>query len=85
MKPSLKTYNNISVRQGQTVTNVRKHDEWIYLTHIENHFKKVLRTKLKHHKKDKIERNKKEYLREFKKHIRNIENVISFQNDSGER
>ena len=29
--------------------------------------------------KEKIERNKNEYLREFKKHIRNIESVISFQ------
>ena len=30
--------------------------------------------------KGKIERNQKEYLREFAKHTRNLENVISFQN-----
>mgnify|MGYP001162348075 FL=1 len=76
---SLKTYNNISVRQGQTVTNVRKHADG-YLTHIENHFKKLQDKVKTSGAKDKIERNKKEYLREFKKHIRNIENVISFQN-----
>ena len=75
---SLKTYNNLNVREGQTIKNVRQHAQG-YLDHIANHFDKNKDKVKTLGAKEKIERNKNEYLREFKKHIRNIESVISFQ------
>ena len=75
---SLKTYNNLKVREGQTIKNVRQHAQG-YLDHIANHFDKNKDKVKTLGAKEKIERNKNEYLREFKKHIRNIESVISFQ------
>jgi len=75
---SLKTYNNLKVREGQTIKNVRQHAQG-YLDRIANHFDKNKDKVKTLGAKEKIERNKNEYLREFKKHIRNIESVISFQ------
>ena len=74
---SLKTYNNISVRQGQTVTNVRKHADG-YLTHIENHFNKLQDKVKTSGAKDKIERNKKK-LEKLADQL--LKNEVIFKND----
>ena len=62
---SLKTYNNLKVREGQTIKNVRQHAQG-YLDHIENHFDKNKDKVKTLEQKEKIERNKNEYLREFR-------------------
>jgi hypothetical protein len=76
---SFKTYLNTFVRKGLVVKDVKSASR-DYLNHLENHFNKNKDKVKTSGAKEKIERNKKEYLREFNKHIRNIENVISFQN-----
>ena len=70
---SFKTYLNTFVKDVKSASRD-------YLNHLENHFNKNKDKVKTSGAKEKIERNKKEYLREFNKHIRNIENVISFQN-----
>ena len=76
---SFKTYLNTFVRKRLVVKDVKSASR-DYLNHLENHFNKNKDKVKTSGAKEKIERNKKEYLREFNKHIRNIENVISFQN-----
>ena len=75
---SLKTYNNTKVRQGKPITNPRAHSQG-YITHVENHFDKEI-DKLKTDKsKDVLETKKKEYVREFKRDLGNLEYVITLQ------
>ena len=76
---SLKTYNNTKVRQGEEIKNVKQHALG-YLQHIEMHFEKLKQKVKTQGAKDKFDRNKKEYVREFSKHIRNLENILLFQN-----
>ena len=76
---SLKTYNNTKVRQGEEIKNVKQHAQG-YLQHIEMHFEKLKQKVKTQGAKDKFDRNKKEYVREFSKHIRNLENILLFQN-----
>ena len=76
---SFKTYLNTFVRKGLVVKDVKSASR-DYLNHLENHFNRNKDKVKTSGAKEMIERNKKEYLREFNKHIRNIENVISFQN-----
>ena len=76
---SLKTYNNIKVRQGETIKNVKQHAKG-YIDHIEMHFEKLKQKVKTQGAKDKFDRNKKEYIREFTKHLKNLENIILFQN-----
>ena len=44
------------------------------------HFEKLKQKVKTQGAKDKFDRNKKEYVREFSKHIRNLENILIFQN-----
>ena len=75
---SLKTYNNTKVRQGKPITNPRAHSQG-YISHVENHFNKEI-DKLKTDKsKDVLETKKKEYVREFKRDLGNLEYVIALQ------
>ena len=75
---SLKTYNNTKVRAGQNIKDPRAHANG-YIAHVENHFKKEI-DKLKTDKsKQELEKKKTEYVREFKKGLRNLEQVIAFQ------
>ena len=76
---SLKTYNNTKVRQGEEIKNVKQHAQG-YLQHIEMHFEKLKQKVKTQGAKDKFDRNKKEYIREFTKHLKNLENIILFQN-----
>ena len=76
---SFKTYLNTFVRKGLVVKDVKGATVG-YLKHVDNHFTKMKDKVKTSGAKGKIERNQKEYLREFAKHTRNLENVISFQN-----
>jgi len=75
---SYKTYNNTKVRAGQAVKDPKGHANG-YITHVENHFQKEIE-KLKTQKsKDVLETKKTEYLREFKKALPNLQQVIALQ------
>jgi len=75
---SYKTYNNTKVRAGQAVKDPKGHANG-YITHVENHFQKEIE-KLKTQKsKDVLETKKTEYLREFKKMLPNLQQVIALQ------
>ena len=76
---SLKTYNNSMVRKGQKITNAKAHAQG-YVKWVEDAFQKNI-DKLKTPKnKEVLEQNKKETVREIKKHITNLTNIIEFQN-----
>ena len=75
---SLKTYNNSKVRQGQKITDPRGHakgyEKWVSDA-IQKHINKVKSDK----GKDKYRNIQTEYVREVKKHTKNLENIIAFQ------
>jgi len=75
---SLKTYNNSKVRVGENVKDPNQHSKG-YLKWVENHFDKEIK-KLKTEKSQKqLELKKQEYLREFKKTLPNLKQVITLQ------
>jgi len=75
---SLKTYNNTKVRAGQKITDPKGHANG-YITHVENHFQKEI-DKLKTDKsKDVLKTKMTEYIREFKKDLGNLQQMIAFQ------
>ena len=76
---SLKTYNNSKVRVGEKVTNPTSHakgyEKWVFDS-IQKQIDKAKSDK----GKQKYINIQKEYVREVKKHTRNLANVILFQN-----
>jgi hypothetical protein len=76
---SLKTFNNTKVRQGQKVTNPKKH-AIDYASHVQKHFQKQMDKVKTPAAKDKYQKQQREYVREFRKHASNLGNVILFQN-----
>jgi hypothetical protein len=76
---SLKTFNNTKVRQGQKVTNPKKH-AIDYASHVQKHFDKMIDKVKTPAAKDKYKKQQREYVREFRKHASNLGNVILFQN-----
>ena len=76
---SLKTYNNSKVRVGEKVTNPLSHakgyEKWVFDS-IQKQIDKAKSDK----GKQKYANIQKEYVREVKKHTRNLANVILFQN-----
>ena len=76
---SLKTYNNSKVRVGEKVTNPLSHakgyEKWVFDS-IQKQIDKAKSDK----GKQKYINIQKEYVREVKKHTRNLANVILFQN-----
>ena len=76
---SLKTYNNSKVRAGEKITNPKAHakgyEKWVFDS-IQKQIDKAKSDK----GKEKYANIQKEYLREIKKHTRNLEYVITFQN-----
>ena len=76
---SLKTYNNSKVRQGETIKNPKAHaqgyEKWVF----DSIQKQVDKVKSPAGKK-KWENKQKEYVREVKKHVKNLEQVLTFQN-----
>ena len=76
---SLKTYNNSKVRKGEKITNPKSHAQG-YIKWIEDAFQKNIdKLKTPARKKD-LENKKKETVREMKKHISNLTQIITFQN-----
>ena len=76
---SLKTYNNSKVRAGETISNPRAHAQG-YLTWVESTYQKNIDKIKTEKRKEELEKRKQETIRELKKHVINIENLVSFQN-----
>ena len=76
---SLKTFNNTKVREGQKVTNPKKH-AIDYVKYVESHFKKQIDKVKTPAAKDKYKKQQQEYVREFRKHTNNLANIILFHN-----
>ena len=76
---SLKTYNNSKVRAGEKITNPMAHakgyEAWVWDS-VQKQIEKVKSEK----GKDKYRNIQKEYVREVKKHTRNLIQIITFQN-----
>ena len=76
---SLKTYNNSMVRKGQKITNPTSHakgyEDWVKM-----HFDKQIEKVKSPAGKQKYQNMQKEYVREVKKHTKNLANIILFQN-----
>ena len=74
----LKTYNNSKVREGQRITNPKAHavgyEKWVELA-IQKQIDKAKSDK----GKEKYTNIQTEYIREVKKHTKNLENIIAFQ------
>jgi hypothetical protein len=74
----LKTYNNSKVRQGAKITDPKGHakgyEKWVFDA-IQKQIDKVKSEK----GKEKYINLQTEYLREVKKHTKNLENIIAFQ------
>ena len=76
---SLKTYNNSKVRQGQKITNPSAHAKG-YVKWVEDAFQKNIDKLKTPRNKEALEIKKKETVREIKKHVANLSNIIAFQN-----
>ena len=74
---SFKTYQNANIRKGQSIGNPTKFAQ-DYLTHVRVHFDKEISKLKRDDSKEKLENKKNEYLREFKKEMRNLINLVSF-------
>jgi hypothetical protein len=76
---SLKTYNNSKVRAGEIISNPAAHakgyEKWVEMS-IQKQIDKAKSPK----GKEKYQNIQKEYLRETKKHTRNLVQIITFQN-----
>ena len=76
---SLKTYNNSKVRAGEIIKNPKQHSAG-YVKWVENSIQKQI-DKVKSDKgKEKYTNMQKEYVRDFKKHVGNLTQIITFQN-----
>ena len=76
---SLKTFNNTKVREGQPITNPKKHAQQ-YVKYVEQHFQKQMDKVKTPAAKDKYKKQQQEYVREFRKHTNNLSFMILFQN-----
>jgi hypothetical protein len=76
---SLKTYNNSKVRAGVTIKNPRQHALG-YVSWVESALQKQVDKVKTPAGKQKYINKQKEYVREFKKHISNLTQIITFQN-----
>jgi hypothetical protein len=77
---TLKTYNNSKVRVGQKVTNVRQHVAG-YETWVESKFDVAINKLKTPASKEKLEKKKRETIRELKKYDNLLINVVGFQNE----
>ena len=76
---SLKTYNNINVRQGKPITNPKAHAMG-YVKHVELKLQEMIDKSKSPKGKDKYKNLQKEYKREVMKHVKNLTQIITFQN-----
>ena len=76
---SLKTYNNSKVRAGEIIKNPKQHAAG-YVKWVENSIQKQI-DKVKSDKgKEKYTNMQKEYVRDFKKHVNNLTQIITLHN-----
>ena len=76
---SLKTYYNSKVREGKPISNPKGHAEG-YLKWVSNVYDKRIKSLKTEKSQTKVANEQKEMLRELKKHTKNLEQVILFQN-----
>ena len=75
----LKTYNNINVRQGKPISNPKAHAMG-YVKHVELKLQEMIDKSKSSKGKDKYKNLQKEYKREVMKHVKNLTQIITFQN-----
>ena len=75
----LKTYNNINVRQGKPISNPKAHAMG-YVKHVELKLQDMINKSKSPKGKDKYKNLQKEYKREVMKHVKNLTQIITFQN-----
>ena len=75
----LKTYNNINVRQGKPISNPKAHAMG-YVKHVELKLQEMIDKSKSPKGKDKYKNLQKEYKREVMKHVKNLTQIITFQN-----
>jgi hypothetical protein len=76
---SLKTYNNINVRQGKPISNPRAHAQG-YVKHVNDKYNDKVKESKSEAGKKKYSKLKTEYTREMNKHVKNLTTIITFQN-----
>ena len=76
---SLKTYNNSKVRAGEKISNPKAHAQG-YVKWVEISLQKQIDKANSVKGKDKYTNIQKQYIIEVKKHVRNLEQIITFQN-----
>ena len=76
---TLKTYNNSKVRAGEKISNPKAHAQG-YVKWVEISLQKQIDKANSVKGKDKYTNIQKQYIIEVKKHVRNLEQVITFQN-----
>jgi len=75
----IKTYNNISVRQGKPISNPRAHAQG-YIKYVGDKYNDKVKDSKSKAGKDKYSKLKAEYTRELSKHVKNLTEIITFQN-----
>ena len=76
---SYKTYNNTKVREGKPVTNPKRHAMG-YSVFFNSKIQEQIDKMKSPRGKEKYETLQKEYMREFKKHSNNLQQIATFQN-----
>ena len=76
---SLKTYNNINVRQGKPISNPRAHAQG-YVKQVNDKYNDKVKESKSEAGKKKYSKLKTEYTREMNKHVKNLTTIITFQN-----
>ena len=74
-----KTYNNTMVRAGKPITNPKRHAIG-YMTYFKNKMQEQIDKMKSPAGKKKYETIQREYDREFKKHVSNLQQIAFFQN-----
>ena len=75
----LKTYNNTKVREGKPINNPAAHAKG-YVKHVGNKYADKVKDSKSKAGKDKYKNLQKEYTREVNKHVKNLTEIITFQN-----
>ena len=75
----LKTYNNTKVREGKPINNPRAHAQG-YVKHVNDKYADKVKDSKSKAGKDKYKNLQKEYTREVNKHVKNLTEIITFQN-----
>ena len=75
----IKTYNNISVRQGKPISNPRAHAQG-YIKYVGDKYNDKVKNSKSKAGKDKYNKLRAEYTRELNKHVKNLTQIITFQN-----